>query len=55
MFILERLVPEEFGRRAYRKITSVSENKNENVELIVNDADDIREKVLEKFALVRED
>jgi hypothetical protein len=55
MFILERRFPDEFGRRVYRKITSVSENKNENFELIVNDADDIREKVIEKFALVRED
>ena len=34
---------------------AVSENKNENFEFIVNDADDIREKVIEKFALVRED
>ena len=29
----------DFGRRVYRKKNVVSENKNENVELIVNDAD----------------
>jgi hypothetical protein len=47
---LERRFPEEFGRRAYRKITSVSENKNENVELIVKDAHNIKEKILKKFS-----
>jgi preprotein translocase subunit SecA len=50
---LERRFPEEFGRRAYRKITSVSENKNENVELIVKDAHNIKEKILKKFFRVR--
>jgi hypothetical protein len=54
MWILERRFPEEFGRRVYRKTNIVSENPNENVELIVNGADGIREKIIEKFALGRE-
>jgi transposase len=52
MFILERRFPEEFGRRVYRKMNIVSENLNQNVKLIVTDADKIRGKILEKFALV---
>ena len=51
MFILERRFPAEFGRRIYRKINSISENKNENVELIVSDADGIREKIIEKLTI----
>jgi hypothetical protein len=31
MWILERRFPEDFGRREYKKINAVSENKNENV------------------------
>ena len=54
MFILERRFPEEFGRRLYRKMNVVSENKDENVGLIVNDADGIRKEILAKFALIRE-
>jgi hypothetical protein len=38
MWILERRFPEDFGRRVYRKINAVSENKNVNVELVINDA-----------------
>jgi len=54
MWILDRRFPEEFGRRVYRKTNVVSENKTENVELIINDANGIRETILEKFALGRE-
>ncbi len=54
MWILERRFPDCFGRRVYRKMDVVSENKNENIELIINDADGIRETILEKFALGRE-
>jgi fumarate hydratase class II len=43
MWILERRFSEDFGRRVYRKTNVVSENLNENVELIVKDADVIRE------------
>jgi hypothetical protein len=49
MFILERRFPEEFGKRVYRKINSVSDNKNKNVEIIVKDTDKIRKEILEKF------
>ncbi len=49
IWVLERRFPEEFGRKIYRKINSVSENKNENFEIIVSDADDIKEKILENF------
>ena len=54
MFILERRFQEDFARRQYRKMNVVSENKNENVGLIVNDADGIRKEILAKFALIRE-
>ncbi len=54
MWILERRFPEDFARRQYRKMDVVSENKNETVEIIVNNADGIRGKILEKFALGRE-
>ena len=36
------MVPNDFGRREYRIINAISENKNENVEIIVNDTDIIR-------------
>ena len=49
MWILERRFPEDFGRRVYRKNNVVSENLNQNVELIVNDADGIRKQILAKF------
>ncbi len=46
MLILERRLSEDFDRREYRKMNVVSENKNETVEIIVKDADKIREKIL---------
>ena len=49
MWILERRLPEKFGKRVYIKINSVSDNKNENVELIVNNVDEIRKQILAKF------
>jgi hypothetical protein len=53
-WILERRFPEDFGRMEYRKMNVVSENLNQNVELIVNDADVIRRQILAKFDLVGE-
>ncbi len=53
MWILERRFPENFGRREYRKINAVSENKNENIEIIINDGDVIRKQILAKLAMVR--
>jgi hypothetical protein len=53
MWILERRFPEDFARRQYRKMNVVSENKNENVEIIVQDTNAIRKEILEKFALGR--
>ncbi len=52
MWILERRFSEDFGRRVYRKTNVVSENQNMNVDLAINDADDIRTQILEKFTLV---
>jgi hypothetical protein len=49
MWILERRFSEDIGRREYRKTNVVSENLNQNVELIFNDADDIRKEILAKF------
>jgi len=49
MWILERRFPEEFGRREYRKINTISENKNENVEIIAKDSDAIRKNIFEKL------
>ena len=54
MWILERRFPEDFGRRMYRKTNVSSANRNETIEIIVNEADGIRAKILEKFALGRE-
>jgi hypothetical protein len=42
MFILKRRFSEDFGRWIYRKTNVVSENKNVNVDIIVNDPDEIR-------------
>ena|SRR5271157_3529738 len=53
MFILERRFPEEFGRRVYRKTNVVSENLNQNADIIITDADKIRVEILEKFAFGR--
>ncbi len=52
MWILERRFSEDFGRRVYRKLNVVSENINENVEIIVNDVNEIRKQILTKFDLV---
>ena len=54
MFILERRFPEGFGRRIDRKTNVVSENKNVNVEINVNDVDEIRNQILAKFDRVGE-
>jgi len=54
MWILERRFSEDFGRRLYRKTNVVSENLNQNVEIIVNDADKIRQQILAKFDRVGE-
>ena len=53
MWILERRFSEDFGRRVYRKTNFVSENKNENIEIIVNDVDGIRAQILEKLDLAQ--
>jgi transposase len=54
MWILERRFPEEFGRWVYRKMNVVSENRNENVKIIVQDTDAIRKEILAKFDRVGE-
>jgi transposase len=54
MWILERRFPDEFGRRVYRKMNVVSENHNETVEIVVNDADILRKKIIEKLSLFGE-
>ena len=54
MWILELRFPEEFGRRVYRKTNVISENKNANIELIINDTDAIRNKILDKLPIVGE-
>jgi hypothetical protein len=54
MWILERRFPEDFGRRVYRKMNVVSENKNENVEIIVQDTNTIRNEILNKLSMVGE-
>jgi hypothetical protein len=53
-WILERRFSEDFGRRQYRKMDVVSESKNENIEINVDDADGIRKQILAKFDRVRE-
>jgi len=54
MFILERRFPDDFGRRVYRKTNVVSENKNENVEITVTEADILGKQILAKFDLFLE-
>jgi hypothetical protein len=49
MWILERRFPDEFGRRVYRKTNVVAENLNQNVEIVIKDANKIRKEILEKF------
>ena len=48
-WILERRFQNEFCRRVYRKTNVVSENKNENVEITVKEADILRKQILAKF------
>ena len=54
MWILERRFSEDFGRRQYRKMDVVSENKNENVDIIAQDTDAIRNNILDKLYIVGE-
>jgi hypothetical protein len=54
LWIIERRFSEDFSRRIYRKTNVFSENKNENVEIIVNDANEIRKQILAKFDRVEE-
>ena len=54
MWILSRRFSEDFGRRVYKKINSVSENKNANVEITVQEADILRKQIIAKFDRVRE-
>ena len=49
MWILERRFSEDFGRRQYRKMDIVSENKNENVKITVQEANILRKQILNKF------
>ena len=49
MWILERRLPENFGKREYMKINAVSENRDENVELTVKEAYILRKQILAKF------
>src|SRR5271157_2737839 len=39
MWILERRFPEDYGRHVYRKMNVISENLNQNVEIVVMDTD----------------
>jgi hypothetical protein len=54
MWILERRFSEDFGRRQYRKMDVASENQNVNIEINVNDADGIRDKIIKKINIFRE-
>jgi len=54
LWILERRFASDFGRRVYKKTNIVAENLNQNVKLIITDADKIRKQILEKFNLVTE-
>jgi hypothetical protein len=54
MWILERRFPEDFARRQYRKMNVVSENLNQNVEIIVKDGDSIRKEILANLARIGE-
>jgi hypothetical protein len=45
----ERRFTDDYGRREYRKMDVVSENKNEYVEITVKEADILRKQILAKF------
>jgi hypothetical protein len=49
IWILERRFSEDFGRRVYRKTNAVSENLNQKVEIITNEADILRKQILTTF------
>lgn len=49
MWILKRRFSADFDRCEYRKINAVSENKNENVEIVFQEADILRKRILAKF------
>ena len=54
MWILERRFSGDFGRRVYRKTNVISENKNENMEIIVKDTDAIRNEILNRLSMIGE-
>lgn len=54
MWLLKQHFPEDSERHQYRKMNVVSENKKENVEIIVKNGDEIRKQILAKFVLVIE-
>jgi hypothetical protein len=49
MWILSRRFNEDFGRHVYRKMDVFSDNKNENVEITIMEADILRKQILAKF------
>jgi len=51
MWILSRRFPNEFGRRVYRNTNVVSENLNQNIEIVVTDKDNVREQILAKLSI----
>jgi transposase len=51
MWVLERRFSEDFGRKVYKKTNVVSENLNQNVEIVVTETDKIRGKILEKLSI----
>ena len=53
-WILERRFPEDYGRREYRNVKSISENKNETVAVVVTDADEIRLEIIENVSVAKE-
>ena len=54
MWILSRRFHEDFGRRQYRKMDIVSDNKNVNVDIIVQDTGAIRNNILDKLSMIGE-
>lgn len=53
-WILDRRFPEDFGKRVYRKTNSVSDTKDETVEINVRYSDEIRNQILAKFDQIAE-
>ncbi len=54
MWILERCFHPDFGKREYGEINAVSENKIENIKLIVEDVNEIGNQIIVKFSRFRE-